>query len=893
MRNAVEIPEVGLVDVDVDGERRLEETVEGAGFRVFDAGSLDELAQLAKARELRTLVIAFEALWPQPQAQLRRMREAVPNARILVAYSQKSPRHRLGKRLWAIGLIDQFFSRAVAPHELAGLVREGAASWAPAAASDDLASELIGSEALVEVTQALLEISSVLAGPRTIEGLLRAFHIKLSSVVSPSVLHVLTIDPLGPRGRLYAYLSRPVAHELSRSLTEQMCQEIAPWLEEPLRPDDLVFIENPVGSETSVDEASGAPSSLSLRLQSQGDVLGCLGMHTDHPLSDEQRVLMHILAPQLATALRGAQAREWAEAASLIDELTKAYNRRYLSRVLPAEWRRARRYGGQLSVAMLDLDHFKQLNDRWGHLVGDVALQQLVRLARDTVRDTDHVVRYGGEEFVLILPETGASEAAMIVERLRTALRSELVDTGTGTSVTMTFSAGIATVPAGPAATPEQLLELADQALLTAKRSGRDRICVSSDLRARPVMTRSDSEQRGFPRIEANLAMRFLPLPLLEGRTLSLEVTDYASGGAGVKAPPGVALKADTHALVQFESGDGPMLAQVVWARSQPSGETIGGLRFLRGAEFGHLLSESVRPVRVSALVVVSSERSRQLAHRVLQAANYQCVIWEGDGEPSLDELCAHSLILLGETELRSSIVGTLTREGAERDAPMPRLILLNEQERRSEAFETIKQSRVEHLVGDIDSDHALFATLTKLVVGDYFGLSKYLMWGVEPRVWSVASAGDKGIVLEGIRSMARQVDCHPRVCDLLVAGVDEMLVNAMYRASTSTQQNNVEVEVASDGRLLGVAVVDHHGQLESRNVYSSLERALGYGASGLPDGAKSMSMGFWIMLNTLSHLAINVDPGVRTEIIGIVDLKKSLREIRQAVPNLGLFSKS
>jgi hypothetical protein len=120
------------------------------------------------------------------------------------------------------------------------------------------------------------------------------------------------------------------------------------------------------------------------------------------------------------------------------------------------------------------------------------------------------------------------------------------------------------------------------------------------------------------------------------------------------------------------------------------------------------------------------------------------------------------------------------------------------------------------------------------------------------------------------------------------------MLINAMYHAPTCRESTTpvITVECGTDGRLLAVSVLDEHGSFQTEDLYRGLGQALELELKGLPEGAKSAGLGFRVMLSCLSQLAINVDPGRYTEVIGIVDLRKSLREYRRSVPIVGVFSK-
>ena len=161
------------------------------------------------------------------------------------------------------------------------------------------------------------------------------------------------------------------------------------------------------------------------------------------------------------------------------DTLTGLYNRAYFTERLREELIRAERYQHPVTVAIIDLDLFKAVNDQWGHHAGDVVLRSVADILRVGVRRTDSVARYGGEEFAFMFPEADVAEAAQLLERLRERIRSNEVHIlGNTQTVTTTFSGGVAsTVHDG--ATLEQVMAQADARLLAAKAAGRDRIVTS------------------------------------------------------------------------------------------------------------------------------------------------------------------------------------------------------------------------------------------------------------------------------------------------------------------------------------------------------------------------------------------------------------------------------
>lgn len=160
---------------------------------------------------------------------------------------------------------------------------------------------------------------------------------------------------------------------------------------------------------------------------------------------------------------------------SCTDGLTHLHNRRSLIGRLREEFRRALRHRTDLAVVMLDLDHFKQINDRYGHFVGDEVLREVADVLRTTVRESDTVGRFGGEEFVLVLPLTNTNGAVRVVERIREAMAEKLFG-GRRASIPVTASAGIAAWPNPSVDSAEALLEAADEALYGAKRAGRNRL---------------------------------------------------------------------------------------------------------------------------------------------------------------------------------------------------------------------------------------------------------------------------------------------------------------------------------------------------------------------------------------------------------------------------------
>jgi diguanylate cyclase (GGDEF)-like protein len=183
----------------------------------------------------------------------------------------------------------------------------------------------------------------------------------------------------------------------------------------------------------------------------------------------------------LQDELRRAQ-RELAER-SVTDALTGLKNRRFFDERFPEEFERARRYADPLSLVMIDLDHFKRVNDRYGHPAGDAVLREAARHIRASIRDPDICARYGGEEFAVILPKTHLDGALVVAGRISRELGAKVYPLAGGGSgadgdLRVTASMGIAAFPAPEITSAELLLRFADEALYQAKRSGRNTVCL-------------------------------------------------------------------------------------------------------------------------------------------------------------------------------------------------------------------------------------------------------------------------------------------------------------------------------------------------------------------------------------------------------------------------------
>jgi diguanylate cyclase (GGDEF)-like protein len=225
-------------------------------------------------------------------------------------------------------------------------------------------------------------------------------------------------------------------------------------------------------------------AAIALPLECRGKTVGALVGLDRTPASREPRLLastqealLRALEPG-AIALDNALRVARAEALSVTDDLTQLYNSRYLSQVLRRETKRASRSGRPLSLLFIDLDGFKSINDTHGHLYGSRALVEAAGLIRISARETDVVARFGGDEFALILPDTGSEGAAAVGERIRDRVNEHAFLHGDGLDIHLTVSVGVATLP-DVAASTEGLIQAADEAMYHVKEHGKNGIYIA------------------------------------------------------------------------------------------------------------------------------------------------------------------------------------------------------------------------------------------------------------------------------------------------------------------------------------------------------------------------------------------------------------------------------
>ncbi len=266
-----------------------------------------------------------------------------------------------------------------------------------------------------------------------------------------------------------------------RSHRLRVGQGVAGWVVQYRKP----LIINDVSQDRRFDSrfdtlAGHTRSILCAPLISRGRIIGAVELINKRrgQFTPQDLDMVMVLVEPGAIAIENAILYQKSAELTVTDDLTKLFNSRYLNVHLGREIKRSRRYGVPVSLIFLDLDGFKEVNDRHGHLAGSRALYEVGQVIQETVREIDIVSRYGGDEFTIILPQTGAAGAGIIAERIRASIEERAFLAEQGLSVRLTASFGVATFP-DTGQTREDLIQRADQAMYQVKDRGKNGVALA------------------------------------------------------------------------------------------------------------------------------------------------------------------------------------------------------------------------------------------------------------------------------------------------------------------------------------------------------------------------------------------------------------------------------
>ncbi len=315
-------------------------------------------------------------------------------------------------------------------------------------------------------------IASTLTGNAPLEQVLSQVLMNLSSVLGVDMAMILlrSDDPNQPNFLITWGMGNPTLEwselESSQGIIGRLLREPRFAARSFLNPDERGPLEGRLGIRDCLAEP----------LMAEGRTLGLLIVANKHsPYLDEDTALVNAVAVQVVAAVEKSMQLVVTRHEATTDAMTGLYNYRFLISYLDQQVNVAERADSSLSVLMLDLDHFKAINDTHGHLAGDAVLRAVSGLVVDTIRKSDLAARYGGEEFVVVMSNTGREEAQLVAEKIRQAVAALEVKLDEGLRVGVTISIGGVSFPEGTRGA-RNLLDLADRALYRAKRGGRNRV---------------------------------------------------------------------------------------------------------------------------------------------------------------------------------------------------------------------------------------------------------------------------------------------------------------------------------------------------------------------------------------------------------------------------------
>ena len=327
------------------------------------------------------------------------------------------------------------------------------------------------------------EVGKTLASTLDLQKILQTIMEKISDFLQPDTWSLLMLDEATQE--LYFEIAIGAGANKLKDVRLKVGEGIAGWVAAKGEPVLVEDVRKDSRFTTKVDELTQIEtrSVVCVPIKGREKILGvielinCLGRES---FRNEDIPILKNLADYAAIALENARYVQRIHELTITDDCTALYNARHLHFVLDAEIYRSNRYNYEFSVIFIDLDHFKQVNDTHGHLVGSKLLWMIGDLIKGHLRLIDYAFRYGGDEFVVLLPQTSKENALMVVRRLRDLLNSTLFFTEEGLNIKVTASFGLASFPSD-ARTRKELLRMADEAMYVVKNTPRDNIALAGE----------------------------------------------------------------------------------------------------------------------------------------------------------------------------------------------------------------------------------------------------------------------------------------------------------------------------------------------------------------------------------------------------------------------------
>jgi diguanylate cyclase (GGDEF)-like protein len=327
------------------------------------------------------------------------------------------------------------------------------------------------------------EVGKTLASTLDLQKILQTIMEKISDFLQPDTWSLLMLDEATQE--LYFEIAIGAGANKLKDVRLKVGEGIAGWVAAKAEPVLVEDVRKDPRFNTKVDELTQIEtrSVVCVPIKGREKVLGvielinCLGRES---FRNEDIPILKNLADYAAIALENARYVQRIHELTITDDCTALYNARHLHFVLDAEIYRSNRYNYEFSVIFIDLDHFKQVNDTHGHLVGSKLLWMIGDLIKGHLRLIDYAFRYGGDEFVVLLPQTSKENALMVVRRIKDLLNSTTFFSEEGLNIVVTASFGLASFPSD-ARTRKEILRMADEAMYLVKNTTRNNIALAGE----------------------------------------------------------------------------------------------------------------------------------------------------------------------------------------------------------------------------------------------------------------------------------------------------------------------------------------------------------------------------------------------------------------------------
>jgi diguanylate cyclase (GGDEF)-like protein len=325
------------------------------------------------------------------------------------------------------------------------------------------------------------DVAKALTSSLDLDSILQTIMEKMAEYFRPETWSLLMVDE--QKNDLYFAIAVGAAAEVLANERVKVGEGIAGWVAKHGQTLIVPDVANDPRFSRRLDQVTRwqTQSIICVPLRSRHRVLGVIQLvNVDvKGLSDQEMFFLHALCDYAAISIENAKAVEKIQELTITDDVTGLFNARHLYKTLETEVYRSARFGYEFSVIFIDLDHFKQVNDTKGHLVGSRLLAEVGYLIKAQLRLIDFAFRYGGDEFVVLLPQTGKDAAVVVAKRLQDSLRTGDFFTDQGERIDVRASMGLATFP-HDAQTPHDIIRQADEMMYEVKNSTRDNIGVAS-----------------------------------------------------------------------------------------------------------------------------------------------------------------------------------------------------------------------------------------------------------------------------------------------------------------------------------------------------------------------------------------------------------------------------